>query len=117
MEEARRWFKKAEYDMNSARINLREGLFEVAAFLAHQACEKALKALYILKHQKLWKIHDLVKLAESVEGPDSVKEACKRLNPHYLATRYPLDVEYTEKTAREAMNEEVMEWVKKVLLG
>jgi HEPN domain-containing protein len=119
MEEVDRWFKKAKDDLASAKINLREGLFEVAAFLAHQAAEKALKSLYILKRRELWKTHDLVKLAESVGGSDAVRETCKKLNPHYLATRYPLEVAYTEEKANEAINagEEVLEWVKKNLSG
>ncbi|MBI3413554.1 MAG: HEPN domain-containing protein [Candidatus Aenigmarchaeota archaeon] len=35
-------------------MNLKQNLFDVAAFLSHQAAEKALKALYILKFKRLW---------------------------------------------------------------
>jgi len=42
-EEAVKWFGKAEKDLSAAKINLHEGLYEVASFLAHQSAEKALR--------------------------------------------------------------------------
>ncbi len=103
MIEVKKWYEKAKKDLSAAEINLDQGLFEVSAFLSHQAAEKALKALYILKFKRLWKIHDLKKLSESVHAPTKIMGLCERLNPHYLATRYPLEVDYTQKDANESL--------------
>jgi HEPN domain-containing protein len=93
MKEVEKWMEKAEKDLRAAEINLQQGLFEVAAFLSHQAAEKALKALYILKKKRLWKIHDLKQISIAVGATPEIVEMCKNLNPHYLATRYPLKIE------------------------
>lgn len=109
--------KKAEHDLVAAEINLQQKLFDVSAFLSHQAAEKALKALYILKFKRLWKIHNLVDLAEKAGAPEDVVDTCDKLNPHYLVTRYPLDEEYTEAKAEEALSygKEVVTWAKESL--
>ena len=115
MKEAKKWLEKAERDLSAAEINHRQGLFEVAAFLSHQAAEKALKALYILKFRKLWKIHDFEKLSITLKSGKRIITVCKELNPHYLATRYPIEVEYDEGKAKHALENgrKVVEWVKK----
>lgn len=114
VEEAERWMKKAESDFSAAEINFQQELYEVSAFLAHQSTEKALKSLYILKFKRLWKIHDLFELGKKVEAPEYTLKFCEKLNPHYLATRYPMDEDYTEKIAKEALEsaKKVIEWAK-----
>ena len=47
MDEANRWIAKAERDLNAAKINFDNKLFEVSAFLCQQSVEKALKALQL----------------------------------------------------------------------
>ncbi|MBI3413376.1 MAG: HEPN domain-containing protein [Candidatus Aenigmarchaeota archaeon] len=68
MEEVLKWLAKAGKDLAAAKITKKQNLFDVAAFLSHQAAEKALKALYILKFNRLWKIHNLEKLAASINA-------------------------------------------------
>jgi HEPN domain-containing protein len=70
--------EKAERDLFAAKINFKEGLFEYSSFLSHQAAEKALKALYILKHKRLWKVHDLKVLAMEVDAPKEIIRLGKR---------------------------------------
>lgn len=115
VEEADRWLEKAQKDWSDAEVNFKHGLYEVCAFLSHQAAEKALKALYILRFKRLWKIHDLKKLAEKVDADRKTVDLGSKLNPHYLATRYPLDVEFTEDIAKTALDnsKEVLEWAQK----
>lgn len=100
--------------MEDAEFNLRGGRFEVSAFLPHQAAEKALRALFIRKFRRLWRIHDLRQLAERVEAPSSILKLCDRLNPHYIGTRYPVKVSYDGKIAGEALSDarKVVEWAK-----
>ena len=117
MNEANKWIEKAEKDLNAAVINLNEGLYDVSSFLSHQAAEKALKALYILKFKRLWKIHDLKQLAQKVDAPVEIIRICGELNPHYIATRYPVDFSYTKDVAEEALEfaKKVVEWVERIL--
>ena len=77
------WVKQAPEDLESARYNSKGGLWGNAAFFAHQAAEKALKALFIKRFKFLMKIHDLVALAKKVKCPNSLKVLCNNLNPHY----------------------------------
>jgi HEPN domain-containing protein len=112
-----KWIIKAEKDLSDAEFNLANGRYEVAAFLAHQAAEKALKALYILKFKRLWKIHDLKELAVKVDAPKEIIKIGDALNPHYIQTRYPVEVTYDEELAEEAVEnaKKVVEWIKKKL--
>ncbi len=116
MEEVK-WIKKAEKDLKAAKINLNEGLYEISAFLSHQAAEKALKALYIFKFKSLWKIHDLKQLSSAVGADEKIISICEKLNPHYIETRYPLETLYTKNIAKEALENATMvvRWAKKKL--
>lgn len=107
------WIDQAEEDLEAAREVLGHDRYALAAFLAQQSAEKALKALHIQAEGRLWKIHNLVTLGEAVEAPDRILEPCKRLTPHYTATRYPdLADEYDRETASDAIEDarEVVDW-------
>lgn len=114
MEETKEWLERAEKDLSDAKFNLKGSRFEVSAFLSHQAAEKALKALFILRHKRLWKIHDLVRLSERVDAPKKIINLSDMLNPHYFTTRYPLEVEYNKEKATNALKfaRGVVKWVK-----
>lgn len=78
--EIKDWLRKAEKEMNTARANLEIGEYDAAAFYSHQAAEKALKALFILKFHRLWKTHDLVALSEKLGAPEEISKLCETLN-------------------------------------
>ncbi|MBI2172983.1 MAG: HEPN domain-containing protein [Candidatus Aenigmarchaeota archaeon] len=82
-QEAKKWLKKAESDLDSAEYNFKGKKLDVAAFYSQQAAEKALKALQIEMHGKFNKIHDLLTLAESVKSPAEIKNSCSVLTPFY----------------------------------
>lgn len=125
--EYRRWMLSARRTLESARRDAEAGDYNWACFKAHQAAEKALKAL-------LWGLGEptigrsLVELAErlaqlglSVSG--RVRELAARLSKFYTPTRYPDVWEsgtpedyYTESEAEEAIRwaEEVVDWVEGV---
>ena len=122
-----RWMKSAELTARSARDDLRAGSYNWVCFKAHQAVEKALKAL-------LWGCgrprtgRSLVRLLRSVaelgiEVPEEIEEHCARLSKYYGITRYPnmwesgIPEEYfTRGEAEEALErcERVLEWVERV---
>ena len=91
-EEARDWYDGALKDLEMARLSLENNMFNWALFTAHQAVEKALKALIIAKQHKLPpKTHDLVELVEAA-GLDVEKNlltALSELSPYYSVSRYP----------------------------
>jgi HEPN domain-containing protein len=62
--EAERLLVQAEEDLVTATVFLKEERFYAAAFFAHQAAEKALKALHIQRLLAFPRSHDLLSLAE-----------------------------------------------------
>jgi len=127
VEEFRRWLESSTKTLRSAERDVASGDFNWACFKAHQAVEKALKAL-------LWGVgrptfgHSLIKLAEKVfetggERVEWVADSCMRLDKYYTTSRYP-DVwesgfpeEYFSKgEAEEAVERaaQVVKWVKRV---
>ena len=123
--ELERWLESARRTLESARRDMEHGDYNWACFKAHQAAEKALKAL-------LWGVgrprtgHMLPRLLRHVEeelgvvAPEEVREACIRLNKLYIPTRYvdawsegiPEEY-YSESEARDAIEwaRRVIEWV------
>jgi HEPN domain-containing protein len=87
-EEAVDWWREANHNLRQARKNFELEEFSVAAFLSHQAAEKALKALYIVVKSRLPpRGHDLLKLGRAVEASAIIDEL-RILNPHYTVARY-----------------------------
>ncbi len=127
-EEAMLWFRQALAELRAARNALKAGDWFASVFWCHQACEKALNAL-LLGYGKAVRGHDLLRLARCVqeelglELPRTVLRCLRRLNPHYVVSRYPdaangLPFEvYEREDAEEALKccEEVIRWVEQYL--
>ncbi|AEM38451.1 HEPN domain protein [Pyrolobus fumarii 1A] len=123
--EAEEWLRAAEDDLLDAKVLLGAGRYAAAAFHAHQAAEKALKAAIIaLRGELPPKTHNLVRLA-SILGVDDedIMDALRMLNPHYRVARYPdaangvpMEV-YSARISSQLVNlaERVVKWVKKLL--
>lgn len=113
-DEVKIWLKKAEEDLITADICLKNERFEAAAFFSQQAAEKALKFLFVSKFNRLWKVHDLKILAEKIGASKEILELCDDLNPAYIETRYPLNVDYDGEMAKDALisARKVVKWVK-----
>ncbi len=112
-ERSRDWFRQAEADLQHARHAADDEDFEWAAFAAQQAAEKALKALFQKLHLDAWG-HTLSlllpELPETARVPPDLLDAAKRLDKHYIPTRYPNGFErgapvdfYTLGEARQAI--------------
>lgn len=91
--EARRWWRQAADDLEAAQALAAVGKNAQAAFLAQQAGEKALKALWIRLDLDPWG-HSLARLIK--ELPADQAEALRRhldaalaLDKLYIPTRYP----------------------------
>ena len=99
-----------------------------SVFWYHQVAEKALKALLLafgkaVRGHNLLELIRLVKTELKVEPPREVERCARKLNPHYIVSRYPdaangLPYEiYEREDALEALNcaEVVLGWVRRLL--
>lgn len=122
------WLRQAERDLEHSRRSIEAADFEWACFAAHQAAEKAVKAVY----QKLGaeaRGHSITALLVELPGkrkPSTLLDASKELDRHYIGTRYP-DFHsvgapgdyYTRKDAERAVNnaQRVIDYCKDILLS
>ena len=115
------WLNAAEDDPETAKILFSQEVYYACAFYCQQASEKALKAIFILKNNKGSQLHNIIALAEDVSAPEKIVSACRKINPHYVQTRYPDAANaipkdaYSDEMAEELLEKakEVFEWAEK----
>lgn len=90
VERSRDWFRQAEHDLAKARLDRQWQYFEWACFTAHQAAEKALKAVYYARHGEA-RGHGVRELLLSLGLPvdDALLSQATSLDRFYIPTRYP----------------------------
>ena len=117
-QEIKNWWLQAKVDFDSAEYNFKGKRYYLCAFMSQQSVEKALKALLIKRTKDFPKIHDLTKLAKMVNAPLEIVELCAKINPAYIASRYPDTAKkYSKKECTELLKyaKQVLEWIKKNL--
>lgn len=84
------WYAQAERDLDHAAASQREERHEWACFAAHQAAEKAVKALHLSSGQEAWG-HVVARLLRELpfEVGDGLVDQGKLLDAFYIPTRYP----------------------------
>jgi HEPN domain-containing protein len=115
------WLKKAESDLDSAKILLNTELNDYfpCAFHSQQAAEKFMKAYLVFHQVEFRKTHDLdqlLKLTDSVDLSLSYEiSSCVWLTPYGVEFRYPGEYpEVDHNTAERACRES--ELVKKAIM-
>lgn len=116
------WLRQAEADLRHARHALEDEDFEWSCFAAHQAAEKALKAVFQKLGMDAWG-HTLTvligNLPSSAQLPPKLINYAKVLDKYYIPTRYPNGFEtgaptdfFTEEEAQNAIQyaEEILEF-------
>jgi len=92
MNRALDWFRQAERDLEQAADSRAASRHEWACFAAHQAAEKALKALHLHYGQEAWG-HVLSRLLQELPAqcptPPDLVEKARVLDGHYVPARYP----------------------------
>ena len=89
MNRSRDWFYQAERDLEHARTVI-ENYPEWSAFSAHQAAEKAVKALAMSLGGEPWGHSVFSLLSETgIPLPEEIAEFARRLDKFYIPTRYP----------------------------
>jgi HEPN domain-containing protein len=85
------WFKQSLRDLEQARDSQQAGRHEWACFAAHQAAEKAVKALHLFLKQEAWGHvvnRLLIELPASIAVPQDLLEKATVLDNFYIPTRY-----------------------------
>jgi len=124
--EAARWFQQAEADLVAARDNVAAGHHNWACYMAEQAAEKAVKAVYVFRDLQFRRIHTIADLilgnslrrVEGVPGLSHLDEAANGLDNVMTSSRSPDAVPYTEAPAQyftDAQAEECIEWAQQIV--
>jgi HEPN domain-containing protein len=116
------WLLHANSDLELARTGKSpKVLFETLCFHAHQAVEKAIKAVLVAHKVPIIKSHNigaLIKLLpEDIQRLPELKEAMG-LTDYAVLSRYPVDLEpVTEKEYKDAVQlaEEVIQWAERLI--
>jgi len=91
--EAERWFREANWDIETAKILHERGRYNASSFYAHQAGEKAVKALLYFVNESPWghSIREMLeRFFESVgERDEKLLTHARELDRHYIPSRYP----------------------------
>ena len=86
------WYRQAVRDLEQAEDSRKADRHEWACFAAHQAAEKAVKALHLAKGQEAWGHLVAVLLRElppAFAAPSELIERGKVLDNFYIPARYP----------------------------
>lgn len=86
------WFKHSKRDVEQAVASQRNNYHEWACFAAHQAAEKALKALHLYFGQEAWErvvARMIIELSDRVSFPENLIEKDRVLDNYYIPSRYP----------------------------
>jgi HEPN domain-containing protein len=86
------WWSQAERDLEHARESAAAERHEWACFAAHQAAEKAVKALHLRLGQEAWGhvlSRLLAELPAAASAPDDLVDRGRVLDGFYVPTRYP----------------------------
>jgi len=86
------WFRQAKRDLDLARQALDGGYYEWACFAAQQSAEKGVRALFLRINRTAWG-HSVTALLQQLPPPweadESLVDAAKHLDSHYVPPRYP----------------------------
>jgi HEPN domain-containing protein len=89
---SRDWFLQAEHDIEQAEASRTAGRHDWACFAAHQAAEKAVKALHLDLSQEAWgrgAARLLSDLPAGVSVPPDLIDRARVLDNFSIPTRYP----------------------------
>jgi len=126
LSQARLWLQQADADLVAARDNIKARHYNWACYMAEQAGEKAVKAVYIFRDHPFKRIHwigDLISGDEhrGLPGVPELKEweaAARQLDQLLTSTRYPDAVPGNDLPAKfytEFEADECVEWAQQIV--
>ena len=92
--DALRWLEEAEKDIETAEILYKNARYNAVCFYAHQAAEKAVKAILYSINEAPWGHSIRILLERYIEKSGSpqieyLMECARELDRHYIPSRYP----------------------------
>jgi HEPN domain-containing protein len=121
------WIKQAVRDLKTAEDIAKSGSFEWSCFVAQQAAEKAVKAVFQKLNAVAWghSVLDLMKvLSRKTTVTEELLNCARTLDRYYVPTRYPNSFEsgspyeyFTRKDAEDALvcSKRIIEFCKGLL--
>ena len=87
------WFDFANYDLKTAKWNLKGKIYTSSCYASQQAAEKALKSLVLAQGKVVPKAHSLDRLISELKNINidvsEIETEAQRLDKYYISTRYP----------------------------
>ena len=123
------WLAQGRRDLRHAVHSMEAGYYEWSCFSAQQAAEKAVKAVFLRRHAEAWghSVTQLLgRLPEEINVSEELFNSAKKLDKHYIPSRYPNGFEsgipadyYTADEAQEAINnaERIIKFCEGILRG
>jgi len=122
-QKVRVWYEISQEDFEVAELTFKSSRYLHTAFMCQQAIEKAVKAVYSGKFDKVPpKKHDLLALCRDTgiyeQLKDDWKDVLARLSSLYILSRYPEDElrkpRVNKELAERLLNKtrEVLKWLK-----
>lgn len=113
-QEASRWLRQAESDLELLGVVREAGKHDACCFLAQQAAEKALKAFLFSRGEELIFTHSVFRLCQMAAQYEPIwetlRERVKQLDFYYVEARYPNALEdtipaefFTDRDSAEAI--------------
>ena len=117
------WPEFADYDLKTAKWELKGTIYTSCCYACQQTAEKALKALILAKGEVAPKVHSLDRLISELKkikvDTSIIKEDTQLLDKYYISTRYPGQYGgpeglYDERDAKSAINsaEKILNFVR-----
>jgi HEPN domain-containing protein len=126
-ERSKDWINQAIKDLSTAEEMMRNESFEWSCFVAQQAAEKAVKAVFQELNAVAWghSIFDLIRiLSKKMVVSEKLLNCARSLDKYYIPTRYPNSFEsgspyeyFTRRDAEDAIicSRRIIEFCKSVL--
>jgi len=126
-ERSKDWLNQAVKDLKAADEMMKDEFFEWSCFIAQQAAEKAIKAVFQKLNAAAWghSIFDLMRiLSKKVDVNDELLNSARSLDKYYVPTRYPNSFEsgspyeyFTREDAENAIvcGRRIIEFCKDIL--
>ncbi len=118
--EAMAFWAQARADLATAVTLLDAGVYYASVFFSQQAAEKALKAAIVDGQRRSPRGHNLIQMANSLNAPVEIMNSAAELNPEFMATRNPENVDgvpaqlYDKTSARIHLRcaQDILDWAK-----
>lgn len=87
------WLEFADYDIKTAKWDLKGKIYTSSCYAAQQAAEKSIKALILSKGTVIPKVHSLDRLLSELKkskiNTSLIKKEAQILDKYYISARYP----------------------------